>query len=451
LMASSFPLEVVEAARWAQDPNNQHLSGPALEAALQPLPWDPSVKSLVPFPSVLIMMNSKLDWMQQVGYAFSVQQADVMGSVQRLRWQAQKAGNLNSSPQQVVHVQEQTIVIEPAQPNVVYVPTYNPTVVYGAWGYPAYPPVYLGPPIGYPGYYGGAALVGGIAFGVGFAVVGGLWGWARPSWGYGPHWGGGYVNVNRNVYNNITVNNIHNTNIVNNRWAGNGRPWGGFNRPPTGPVGTPRAVAPAGWHPPGPGARPPSSFANYRPGTPAISPRPGFNPPANNTRPGVNPPANGTRPGFTPPANGTKPGFTPPANGTRPGSTPPANGTRPGSTPPANGTRPGFTPPAGNTARPGTSGFTPRPSSNHKATPSTNRSTMPTVVKPSTTPRQRPSSTPSSNYGGQSRPSYTPSTSRPQGNSAQRPAAPATRPAAPATRPAPRPAPSRGDGKPQRG
>jgi len=262
LMAATFPLQVVEASRWVQDPANKNVAGPALEAALQPLSWDPSVKSLVPFPSVLVMMNSKLDWMQQIGYAFSVQQADVLASVQRLRLQAQRAGHLQTSSQQIVRAEAETIIIEPAQPSVVYVPAYNPTVVYGTWGYPSYPPVYLPPPVG---YYPGNALVAGVAFGVGVAVVGSLWGWARPSWGYGYGHGGGYgygrgggyVSINHNVYNNITVNNINRNSVVNGRWAGNGRPMGGYNRPPSGPAGLPSQRPPSGWKPPGGGNVPP--------------------------------------------------------------------------------------------------------------------------------------------------------------------------------------------------
>src|ERR1019366_5369284 len=100
-------------------------------------------------------MNSQLDWMQQLGYAMATQQEAVMNSVQRLRRQAQAAGSLQSTPQQVVRTAQQTIIIEPANPAVVYVPSYNPTAVYGTWPYPAYPPVYVPPP---PGYVMGTAL-----------------------------------------------------------------------------------------------------------------------------------------------------------------------------------------------------------------------------------------------------------------------------------------------------
>jgi hypothetical protein len=237
LMASTFPLEVVSAQRWVEDPAHKSLTGDALGKAVATQSWDPSVKSLVPFPQVLALLNSNLDWMQQLGFAFANDPAEVMKSVQRLRAQAQAAGSLQSTTQQVVRREQQTIIIEPAQPNVVYVPSYNPTTVYGAWPYPSYPPVYLPPP---PGYAIGSALVSGMAFATGVAVVGSLWGWARPGWN------SGQVNVNVNRYNNMNVNRAQ---IRSNVWQPNrpaGRP-AGFQRPPNGPVGQParRAGVPA--------------------------------------------------------------------------------------------------------------------------------------------------------------------------------------------------------------
>ena len=162
LMASTFPLEVVAAARWVEDPAHKSLSGDALVKALEAQPWDPSVKSLVPFPVVLATMNSNLTWLQQLGYAFATQQADVFAAVQRLRRLAQANDKLQSSPQQVVSTQQVTveppagssqpptqqevIVIQPAQSDTVYVPSYNPAAVYGSsWPYPSYPPYYAAP------------------------------------------------------------------------------------------------------------------------------------------------------------------------------------------------------------------------------------------------------------------------------------------------------------------
>jgi hypothetical protein len=162
LMASTFPLQVVQAARWVEESANKTLSGDAPAKALNPQLWDPSVKSLVSFPEVLATMNESLDWTQQLGYAFADQQSAVLDAAQRLRRQAQTNGSLQSSPQQVVRTEQQTIIVEPAQPDVVYLPSYNPTVVYGAWPYPSYPPVYLPPPAAYPV---GTALARGLRSG----------------------------------------------------------------------------------------------------------------------------------------------------------------------------------------------------------------------------------------------------------------------------------------------
>jgi len=195
LMASTYPLEVVLAGRWVKA--NQSLKGDALTKALEQQDWDPSVKSLVNFPQVLDMMSEKLDWTQKLGDAFLAQQKDVMDTVQKLRLKAYGEGNLKTTEQQKVIVEEETktIIVEPANPQVVYVPTYNPTVVYGAWPYPAYPPYYYYP----PGWVPGAAL---FTFGMGVAL-GAAWGYA---WG-GCGWGRGEVDVdinrNTNINNNI--------------------------------------------------------------------------------------------------------------------------------------------------------------------------------------------------------------------------------------------------------
>ena len=209
LMASTYPLEVVQAGKWAKA--NQALEGDALSAALEKEDWDPSVKSLVNFPQVLDMMNDKLDWTQKLGDAFLAQQKGVMDTVQKLREKAEAEGNLKSSEQQkvVVEKETQTIIIEPADPQVVYVPTYNPTVVYGAWWYPSYPPYYYYP----PGYAAGAAL---FSFGVGVAV-GAAWGYA---WG-GCNWRGGNVDINVNRNTNIN-NNIDRSKYQNKVTSGQG-------------------------------------------------------------------------------------------------------------------------------------------------------------------------------------------------------------------------------------
>jgi len=194
LMASTYPLEVVQAGKWAK--KNKDLKGDALTKALEKENWDPSVKSLVNFPQVLDMMNDKLDWTQKLGDAFLAQQKEVMDTVQKLRAKAEAEGNLKTTKEQkvVVEKETQTIVIESASPEVIYVPTYNPTVVYGTWPYPAYPPYYYYP----PGYAAGAAL---FSFGVGVAV-GAAWGYA---WG-NCNWRGGDVDVNINRNTNFNKN-----------------------------------------------------------------------------------------------------------------------------------------------------------------------------------------------------------------------------------------------------
>ena len=179
LAASTYPLEVIQAYRWQQESGHADLNGDQLDAALQGKDWDPSVKSLIPFPQVLRMMNDRLDWMQQVGDAFLAQPADVMDSIQRLRLAASKAGSLKSSPQQSVTNQGQDVIIAPADPNNVYVPVYDPNVVYGAWPYPAYPPYYWWPAdFAYgPGYWPGWWWWPPIAV-VNFHH----WGWANCNW-----------------------------------------------------------------------------------------------------------------------------------------------------------------------------------------------------------------------------------------------------------------------------
>ena len=194
LMASTYPLEVIQATRWVKE--NESLKGDAMTTAIEQQNWDPSVKSLVNFPQVLERMSEKLDWTQKLGDAFLAQQKGVMDTIQNLRKKAEAEGNLETTQEQKVIVEKetQTIIIESADPKVVYVPTFNPTVVYSAWWYPAYPPYYYYP----PGYVAGRAL---FSFGVGVAV-GAAWGYA---WG-GCRWGRGdvHIDINRNV--NINAN-----------------------------------------------------------------------------------------------------------------------------------------------------------------------------------------------------------------------------------------------------
>ena len=203
LIASTYPLEVVKAMNWVK--HNKDLKGDALTDALEKQEWDPSVKSLVNFPQVLEMMSDKLDWTQKLGDAFLAQEKDVMAAVQKLRGKAHAEGNLKTTKEQKVVVEKETIIIEPASPQVIYVPAYNPTVVYGAWPYPAYPPYYYYP----PGYAAGAAAFG-FASGV---AVGAAWGYA---WGHSD-WHGGNVDIDINRNADI------NRNIDRNKYQGKGQ------------------------------------------------------------------------------------------------------------------------------------------------------------------------------------------------------------------------------------
>lgn len=214
-MASTYPLEIVEADRWTKP--HKDLKGDALATELEKQTWDPSVKSLVNFPEVLSTMSEKLDITQKIGDAFIADQKHVMDTVQSLRAKAQAAGNLKTSEQQKVVVEPapagstttQIIVIESPSPQVVYVPTYEPTVVYGTWPYPAYPPPPYYPPRP-PGYVASNL----ISFGVGMAC-GAAWGYA---WG-GCNWGHGDVDidVNRNVNFNTNINRSKYQAEINNR------------------------------------------------------------------------------------------------------------------------------------------------------------------------------------------------------------------------------------------
>jgi hypothetical protein len=208
LMAATYPLEVVQADRWVRQ--NRNLPPEALNDALDRQRWEPSVKALVPFPDVLSMMSERLEWTQMVGDAFLAQEADVMATVQELRAKAYAAGNLRSTQQQTVSREGTIIVVQPANPQVVYVPVYSPTVVYGRWWHPAYPPVAV-----YP-YPPGAMIVAGVVtFGVGIAVAS-AWnhGWGRCDWGHRNV----YVNVNRTVNINRTTTVIHTREIQTTTW-----------------------------------------------------------------------------------------------------------------------------------------------------------------------------------------------------------------------------------------
>jgi hypothetical protein len=199
LIASTYPLEVVQADRWVKQ--NGSLQGDMLNAALDKMDWDPSIKALVPFQQVLSMMDEQLDWTQKLGDAFLAQQDDVMDCVQKLRADARAQDNLNSSSLQQVIVERDIIRIEPYDPEVVYVPAYNPVVIYGLWPYPGFPPFYRGPPVIGPGL----AFAAGVAVGVAWCHGWGNWNWGNHT-------------LNVNVNRNINVNNLKNPNIQTARW-----------------------------------------------------------------------------------------------------------------------------------------------------------------------------------------------------------------------------------------
>lgn len=202
LMGSTYPLEVVEADQWAKA--NKNLQGDQLKSAVAQQRWDESIKSLVATPDVLDMMSAKLDWTQKLGDAVLAQQSDVMDAVQRLRQKAEGRGKLPTTAQQTVRTQiedgKRIIAIEPTDPDTIYVPYYDPAVVYGDWPYSDYPPYYFGA----PGYIGAGILATGLAFGTGYAL--GRWATNRYRWGGGFNWNNHQINPLRSV-NNVNVGN----------------------------------------------------------------------------------------------------------------------------------------------------------------------------------------------------------------------------------------------------
>jgi Protein of unknown function (DUF3300) len=208
LMASTYPTEVVQAARWVRE--NASVTGQALQDAMQKQPWDPSVKALTAVPQTLQMMSDKLDWTQQLGDAFLGQQAELLAAVQVLRQRAEAAGHLKSTDQQKVSKASKTIgstttsviTIEPTNPDYLYVPIYDPRVCYGDWPYPAYEPFYW-----YPYGFTGSGIV---AFAGAIAVGSALWG--RVDW-----WRD-RVNINVNRFNQF-----NRTNIADGTWRHDAR------------------------------------------------------------------------------------------------------------------------------------------------------------------------------------------------------------------------------------
>ncbi len=203
LIASTYPTEVVQAARWSRE--NAKVSGQALQDAMQKQPWDPSVKALTAVPQTLQMMSDKLDWTQQLGDAFLGQQEELLAAVQSLRQRAEAAGHLKSSDQQKVSRASKTvgnattsvITIEPTNPEYLYVPVYDPRLCYGDWPYPAYEPFYW-----YPyGWSGGGV----VAFAAAVAIGSAIWG--------NVDWWRNRVDINVNRFNKF-----NRTNITDRSW-----------------------------------------------------------------------------------------------------------------------------------------------------------------------------------------------------------------------------------------
>jgi len=224
LAASTYPLEIMQLQQWLQ--RNPSLKDKALADAVMKQPWDPSVQALAGLPDVVKRLADDIQWTADLGNAFLAQQSDVMEAVQRMRRKAQDKGTLKSTEQVKVETQvierKEVVIIQQANPQVIYVPTYNPVVVWGPPVYPyyPYPPIYYPP----PGYYAAGAAV---AWGAGFAM-GAFWGGG--GWGWHAGWGGNDIdididnNFNRNVNRNTNINR-GNRNQVNANRGGAGNKW----------------------------------------------------------------------------------------------------------------------------------------------------------------------------------------------------------------------------------
>ena len=207
LAASTYPLEIIQLHQWLA--KNSDMKEKKLAKKVAEQPWEPSIQAMAALPDVVKRLADDIQWTTELGNAFLAQGADVMQAVQRMRVKAQSAGTLKSTPEQVVKTEliesRNVVVIEQANPQVVYVPSYDPVVVYGPAVYP-YPPIYY-PPVG--AYAAGAA----ISFGVGVAM-GAAWG---GGWGWNAGWGHNDINVNYN--NNFNRNANINRNVnASNRW-----------------------------------------------------------------------------------------------------------------------------------------------------------------------------------------------------------------------------------------
>lgn len=394
LAASTYPQQVQEAEGWMQQYGNQPPE--QLAAAVNQMPWDPSVKALTQFPQVLEMLARGQQWTIALGNAYYNQPADVMGAVQSMRYRAREAGQLRDTSQQVIVQDGPQIIIQPANPEVVYVPYYDPWVVYGA---PISPFVGFYRPPPPPG------LAIGIGIGIGFGVGIGLLAFGHFGWGYhawAPNWRSNTIIVNHNTYisRSTTVynrghfgaynqgfnrggpQNFRNASFNRNAPMYNGRPMNAANRPPAGNFNRPGGAPGGGFNRPG--------------GAPGAMNRPGANPGAMN-RPGAAPSGNFNRPG----------GAAPGGNFNRPAGAAPANGyNRSAGTAGAysrpSGTAGGYSRPAGTAggySRPaGTNGAS-RPAPQAQARPSGGGAQRPAPA-PRAAPAARPSGGGGEHHGG---------------------------------------------------
>lgn len=217
LVASTYPLEIVQLQQWLEQ--NKNLKDKALSDAAMKQPWDASVQAMAVLPDLVKQLAGNIKWTTDLGNAFLAQQSDVMTAVQRMRAKAKEKGNLKTTEQQKVETtiieNKETIVIQPANPQVVYVPSYNPTVVYGPPIAP-YPPIIYPPPPPPGAYFATAALSFGVGMMVGAAWSGGGWGCG---WGHNDV----YINTNNNFVRNTNIQggNRVNANVVNNTWQHN--------------------------------------------------------------------------------------------------------------------------------------------------------------------------------------------------------------------------------------
>ena len=262
LVAATYPLEVVEAQQWLQ--HNRNLQGQQLVDAARDQNWDASVQALVALPDVLTTLNQDIRWTTDLGNAFLAQQADVMNAVQRMRQRAQENGKLQSNSQESVNTETQggqtAITIQPANPQVIYVPSYDPAYIWGPPVYGYYPPLYY-PPLSVGFAWGPGIFVGGF--------FGGCCGWGSFGWGWSPYWFDHRVFINNYFLHRYGYRDFHGGEFrgaeawehnpghrlgvpypnreLQGRYRGpqnfGGRPGGNFNTAPVRPEG--RTGAPA--------------------------------------------------------------------------------------------------------------------------------------------------------------------------------------------------------------